>query len=221
MRSPDRGAAAECGDRTVGRLRGAATGWWADVGRLRGAATGRWADSGWAGAAERPTDRPCSVRTGGAPGASGFLAAVDCGRVLSPVGPGTVGPLGSLTPLAVHELTDDAYELGGLEGFGEEGVDTGGDPTGDLVLTAGTDDRDWEMTGPGIGPQPLGRLDPVQAGHDDVQGDDIRTDPMYDIQTLGTIGRGHDLEPLEFEIDPDQLPDHLVVVDNEHPTGHA
>ncbi len=44
---------------------------------------------------------------------------------------------------------------------------------------------------------------------------------MYDIQTLGTIGRGHDLEPLEFEIDPDQLADHLVVIDNEHPTGHA
>ncbi|GGW04400.1 hypothetical protein GCM10010230_41810 [Streptomyces narbonensis] len=77
------------------------------------------------------------------------------------------------------------------------------------------------MSGPRVGPQPLGRLDPVQAGHDDVEGDDIRTDLMNDIQTLGTIGRGHDLEPLEFEIDPDQLPDHLVVVDNEHPTGHA
>ncbi|GGY01780.1 hypothetical protein GCM10010299_00460 [Streptomyces tanashiensis] len=89
------------------------------------------------------------------------------------------------------------------------------------MLAAGTDDRHRQMTGPGVGPQPLRGLDAVQAGHDDVQGDDIRTDLMYDIQTLGTIGRGHDLEPLEFEIDPDQLPDHLVVIDNEHPTGHA
>ncbi|GAA3930793.1 hypothetical protein GCM10022244_44700 [Streptomyces gulbargensis] len=77
------------------------------------------------------------------------------------------------------------------------------------------------MSGPGVGAQPLGGRDPVQPGHDDIEGDDIRTDPMHDIQTLGTIGRGHDLEPLEFEIDPDQLPDHLVVIDNEHPTGHA
>ena len=29
------------------------------------------------------------------------------------------------------------------------------------------------------------------------------------------------LEPLEFEIDPDQLPDDSVVVDNEHPAGLA
>ncbi|GGX84584.1 hypothetical protein GCM10010510_32030 [Streptomyces anandii JCM 4720] len=40
---------------------------------------------------------------------------------------------------------------------------------------------------------------------------------MHDIKTLGTIGRGHDLETLELEIDPDQLPDHLVVVHNKHP----
>ncbi|GGT99418.1 hypothetical protein GCM10010272_50230 [Streptomyces lateritius] len=44
---------------------------------------------------------------------------------------------------------------------------------------------------------------------------------MDDIQTLGTIGRGHDLEALQLEIDPDQLPDHSVVIDNEHAAGHA
>ncbi len=140
------------------------------------------------------------------------------GRFLSPVGPRRLRPL---APLTVHQLPDDPYELGRFERLGQEGVDTGGGPAGHLVLTTGTDDRDRQMTGPGIGPQPLGGPDPVQSGHDDVQGDDIRTNPMNDIQTLGTIGRGHDLEPLEFEIDPDQLPDHLVVVDNEPPTGHA
>ncbi|CUM38454.1 hypothetical protein BN2537_5873 [Streptomyces venezuelae] len=147
-----------------------------------------------------------------------FLPLVGCGRLLSPLRP---GGLPARTALVVHQLTHDADELGGLEGLGEKGVDTGTDPAGRLVLTAGTDDRHRQMSGPRVGPQPLGRLDPVQAGHDDVEGDDIRTDLMNDIQTLGTIGRGHDLEPLEFEIDPDQLPDHLVVVDNEHPTGHA
>ncbi|GAA3562171.1 hypothetical protein GCM10022295_50480 [Streptomyces osmaniensis] len=44
---------------------------------------------------------------------------------------------------------------------------------------------------------------------------------MNDIQTLGTIGRGHHLEPLQLEIDPDQLPDDLVVVHNKDPAGSA
>ncbi|GAA0321079.1 hypothetical protein GCM10009540_45960 [Streptomyces turgidiscabies] len=44
---------------------------------------------------------------------------------------------------------------------------------------------------------------------------------MNDIQTLGTISRGHDLETLQFEVDPDQLPDDLVVVHNKHPAGRA
>ena len=44
---------------------------------------------------------------------------------------------------------------------------------------------------------------------------------MHDVQALGTIGRGHDLEALQLEIDPDQLPDDLVVVDNKHPAGRA
>ena len=44
---------------------------------------------------------------------------------------------------------------------------------------------------------------------------------MHDLQALGTIGRGHDLEALQLEVDPDQLPDDLVVVDNKHPAGHA
>ncbi|GAA2762993.1 hypothetical protein GCM10010103_20340 [Streptomyces paradoxus] len=44
---------------------------------------------------------------------------------------------------------------------------------------------------------------------------------MNDIKTLGTIGRGHDLQPLQLEVDPDQLPDDLVVVHNKHPTRRA
>ncbi|GHI94911.1 hypothetical protein TPA0906_23130 [Streptomyces olivaceus] len=39
---------------------------------------------------------------------------------------------------------------------------------------------------------------------------------MDDFQTLGTIARGHDLEALQLEIDPDQLPDDLVVVHNKN-----
>lgn len=146
----------------------------------------------------------------------GGLQPADRGRFLSAVPPRRVG---TLPPLAVHQLPHDTDELGGLEGLGEEGVDPGGGFTGGIA--AGADDGHRKMPGPRIGPQPLGRPDPVETGHDDVEGDDIGPNPMHDIQTLGTIGRGHDLEPLEFEIDPDQLPDHLVVVDNEHPAGRA
>ncbi len=145
-----------------------------------------------------------------------FLRGVGHGGFLSTV---LTGRVGTVPPLAAHELPHDTDELGGLEGLGEEGVDLGSGTVDDLV--AGADEGDRQVPGPRIGPQPLGRLDPVEAGHDDVEGDDIGPNPMHDIQTLGTIGRGHDLEPLEFEIDPDQLPDHLVVVDNEHPAGRA
>lgn len=127
----------------------------------------------------------------------------------------------AFSPFAPHELPHDPDELGGLEGLGEERVDAGGDAAVQLGRGTGTDDRDRHMAGPRIGPQPLGGSQPVQPGHDDVEGDDIRTDLMHDIQTLGTIGRGHDLEALKLEVDPDQLPDHAVVIDNKHPAGHA
>lgn len=122
---------------------------------------------------------------------------------------------------AVHELSHDAHELGRLEGLGEKRVDAGGEPALDLVRSAGADDGDGHPTGLWIVPQPRGGPQPVEPRHDDVESDDIRTDLMHHIQTLGTIGRGHHLEPLELEIDPDQLTDHPVVIDNEHSPGHA
>ncbi|GAA3199767.1 hypothetical protein GCM10010451_57920 [Streptomyces virens] len=44
---------------------------------------------------------------------------------------------------------------------------------------------------------------------------------MDDFKTLGTIGRGHDLDALQLEVDPDQLPDDLVVVHNKNPARRA
>ncbi|GGU43440.1 hypothetical protein GCM10010211_03570 [Streptomyces albospinus] len=44
---------------------------------------------------------------------------------------------------------------------------------------------------------------------------------VHDVQTFGTISRGHDLEALQLKVDPDQLPDHLVVVHDKDPTGQA
>lgn len=77
------------------------------------------------------------------------------------------------------------------------------------------------MPGTGIAPQPGSSPQPIEPGHDHIKGDDIGPHPMHDIQTLDTIGRGHDLDALQLEVDPDQLPDDLVVVHNKHPAGRA
>lgn len=121
----------------------------------------------------------------------------------------------------MHQLPYEPHELGRLEGLREKRVDTGGETAVDLELRARGDDRDGQMTGPRIVPQESGGPQTVEAWHHDIEGDDIGTDPMHNLQALGTISRGHDLEALQLEIDPDQLPDDPVVVDNEHPAGRA
>lgn len=128
-------------------------------------------------------------------------------------GPAHSSPLG--------QLPHEAHEFGRFEGLGEEGVDADIQPGLDLVRGAGTDDGERKVTGARIGPKPGRGAEPVQAGHDDIEGDDIGPHLMNDIQTLGTVSRGHHLETLQLEIDPDQLPDDLVVVHNKHPTRRA
>ncbi len=122
---------------------------------------------------------------------------------------------------ALDELLDEPNEFGGLEGLGEEGVDADVEPGLDLLLGTGADDGERKVMGTRIGTKPSGGPEPVKTRHDDVEGDDIGSHLMHDIETLGTIGRGHDLKPLQLEVDPDQLPDDLVVVDNKHPTRRA
>lgn len=122
---------------------------------------------------------------------------------------------------ALHQLPHEPDEFGRLEGLGEEGVDTDVEAALDLVLRTGADDGERQITGPGVGAQPSGGTKPVKAGHHDIKGHHIGPHLMHDIQTLGTIGRGHDLETLQLEIDPDQLPDDLVVVHNKHPARRA
>lgn len=119
---------------------------------------------------------------------------------------------------SLHQLPYEPHEFGGFEGFGEEGVDTDVEAGLDLVLSAGADDGEGKVMGAGVGTEQSGGPQTVEPGHDDIKGDHVGPHLMNDIQTLGTIGRGHDLETLQFEIDPDQLPDDLVVVHNKHPT---
>lgn len=121
----------------------------------------------------------------------------------------------------LHQTLDEADEFGRLEGFGEEGVDADVEAALDLVLRTGTDDREGKITRPRIGPEPSGGPQPVEARHHDIEGHHIGPHLMHHVQTLGTIGRGHDLEPFQLKVDPDQLPDDLVVVHNKHPTRRA
>lgn len=128
-------------------------------------------------------------------------------------------PLGNPTPLDQPPYETDEFSR--FEGLGEEGVDTDVEAAVDLVLGAGADDGEGKVAGARVGAQPSSSPQPVQAGHDHIQGDHIGPHLMNDFQTLGTIGRGHDLKPLQLEIDPDQLPDDLVVVHNKHPARRA
>lgn len=135
----------------------------------------------------------------------------------SPATPATPGP----TPPPLHQLPYQPHKFGRLEGLGEKGVDTDVEPALDLVLRTGTDDGEGKIPRPGIGTQPGGGAQPVEPRHDHVQGHHIGLHVMHDVQAFGTVGRGHDLDALQLEVDPDQLPDDLVVVHNKHPTGRA
>ncbi|GHJ36042.1 hypothetical protein Sm713_16510 [Streptomyces sp. TS71-3] len=109
------------------------------------------------------------------------------------------------------------HEVGGLEGLGDIGVDAGPGPEPGFLRGTAADYDDGQGTGPRIGPQHLRGAHSVKPRHDHIKGDHVRPHLMHDIQTLGTVSRGHDLETLQFEVDPDQLPDDLVVIDNKHP----
>lgn len=124
-------------------------------------------------------------------------------------------PRGSLPQL--HQLPYEPDKFRRLEGLGKEGVHADVEPGLDLVLGTGADDGEGKVLGAGVGTQQSGGPQTVEAGHDDIEGDHVGPHLVDDFQTLGTIGRGHDLETLQFEIDPDQLADDLVVVHNKHP----
>ncbi len=127
----------------------------------------------------------------------------------------------ALRPLPLQQLPYEGDELVRFEGLGEERVDADLEAGLDLERGTRADDREGEITRPRIGTQPSGGPKAVQTGHDDIERDDVGPHLMNDFQTLGTIGGGHDLETLKLEIDPDQLPDDLVVVHNKHPTRRA
>lgn len=138
-------------------------------------------------------------------------------------GTATTGPTPAPapTPPPLHQLPYEPHEFGRFEGLGKKGVNADVEPTVDLVLRTGTDDGKGKIPGSGVGTQPGGGTQPVEPRHDHIQGHHIGPHVMHDVQAFGTIGRGHDLDALQLEVDPDQLPDDLVVVHNKHPAGRA
>ncbi len=94
---------------------------------------------------------------------------------------------------SLHELHHEPYQLGGLEGLGEEGVHAHIETGLDLVLRTRADDGEGQVVCTGIGPEAGGGAEPIQPGHDDVERHDVGPHLVDHVQTLGTIGRGHDL----------------------------
>src|SRR5690606_37068176 len=158
---------------------------------------------------------------GGPPSASRVIGSPlgsvgAAGNPPEPIHTGASRPRATALP-PLDQLPHDVDEFGRLEGLGEKGVDPDLEPALDLVRIAGTDDGERQIAGTWIRPQPRSGPDPVQSRHDHIKGDGVGPHLMNDFETLGTIGRGHDLDALQLEIDPDQLPDDLVVVDNKNP----
>lgn len=144
---------------------------------------------------------------------AGGSGAVDS----APVRRGTFAP----GMRSLHQPPYESDEFARLEGLGEERVDADVEPGLDLVLVTGTDDGERETPRQGVAAEPGGGTETVEPWHHDVEGDEVGPHLVNDVQALGTIGRGHHLEALQLEVDPDQLPDDLVVVHNKHPAGRA
>lgn len=118
----------------------------------------------------------------------------------APRPPGPPKPPGShdslMAPMPdppLHELLNEPYQLSGLEGLGEEGVNADIEAGLDLVLRTRADDGEGQVVRTGIGPEAGGGAEPVEPGHDDVERHDVGPHFVHHVQTLGTIGRGHDL----------------------------
>ncbi len=183
---------------------------------------------GWGGEPVWVGVRDVDGAYGAAVGAAGTLSGAGTPGPLGLTDPENAPQLGVIaltaappTPLPLDQLLYEAHEFGRLEGLGEESVDADVQPGIDLVRGTGADDGEGKITGAWIAAEAGGGTKSVKPGHHDIEGDHIGPHLMNDIQTLGTISRGHHLEALQLEIDPDQLPDDLVVVHNKHPTRRA
>ncbi len=95
-----------------------------------------------------------------------------------------------------HELSYEPHQLGGLEGFREERINTGRLPAVDIRLRASADDGEGKVSSTHVIPQSSSGQQPVETGHHHVEGDHVGSYAMHDLQALDTISRGHDLEPL-------------------------
>lgn len=156
------------------------------------------------------------------PGTLGLLGPELIGTERLPAkGTATTGPAPAPTPPPLHQLPYEPHEFGRFKRLGKKGVNADVESALDLVLRTGTDNGEGKIPGPGVGTQPGGGTQPVEPRHDHIQGHHIGPHVMHDVQAFGTVGRGHDLDALQLEIDPDQLPDDLVVVHNKHPAGRA
>ena len=67
--------------------------------------------------------------------------------------------------------------------------------------------------------QPAGGLPPVQARHHHVECHHLDVGVFDLVQRVLSVDRRHDVKALELQVDRDQLPDHIVVIDDEDTPG--
>src|SRR4051794_7937700 len=105
-----------------------------------------------------------------------------------------------------------------VEGLGQIGVDADAVAATQVgLLRPRREQDDPDLRRLGVGPQPRRRLPPVQPGHHDVEGHDVRPDRLDLVEGVLPVNRGMHLEALELEVDADELADDVVVVYHQDP----
>src|SRR5690606_33295321 len=120
-------------------------------------------------------------------------------------------------PRLLRELPHELDEILRIERLGHVRVDPEGEPALFVGLLRPRGEQDHlDVPRPLVVPQPGGRDPPVEPRHHHIEGDHIRPDLQHPVQTVLSVTGGLHLEPLQGEVDRDQLPDDLVVIHHQH-----
>src|SRR5207253_5453194 len=123
--------------------------------------------------------------------------------------------------LTVRDAVEEGGDLLGRLGLQEIAGCTGANRLEEVLLRAGRG-QDNDLAIRGSLAQPRQRRQAVEAGHGEVEEDDIRPEPARLDDRLGAVGSAaHDVEPVGTEERRERLAGQRVVVDDQDPGSHS
>src|SRR5262249_41810653 len=118
-----------------------------------------------------------------------------------------------------QDRLDPGHQLARIERLGQivVGPKLQSDDLIDVVV-AGGDHDDWEIA---VSTQVPADLPAVELRQHQVEHYQVRPGRLHFVECLATIRSGLDLEPFLLEVDPGELHDIALVVDDQDRPGHA